>query len=420
MAEEKKKPDLKSRLNRTQVGQNPGAGVVPPPEVAAPAGIVTPPPGFDGGIAAPPVTASDDLAVPDFIRQQMAEKAAAEARAAAEAAAASERAAQQAKAAAAAADPFAASGMTGPAPSQEIKLFVDGKEVSDDEVGRGKSGSRLGLVVVGVLALGAGLLFGDLRATQREAARTTTAITEVRRSVDTAGAAIASLKEKVDQAASAAGVQGSDSEGQQAPTATATVNEELASWFASQPPEPPFSETAYAGRVGRLRPDVVGKLMKFHYELNEAWAELRRHTALSQGAQLGMIRASLADLARVRGEYQRMMVVFSPGTGGGPPVLGSLVFAEPVPGGANFNITPAPAGSAATRSFYTSGDLAASLGTVGVPVSISAGIAPQVVRGLTGPWSEYVGRLRRLRSLADQLQQDHRALSQALNSTSSH
>jgi hypothetical protein len=54
---------------------------------------------------------------------------------------------------------------------------------------------------------------------------------------------------------------------------------------------------------------------------------------------------------------------------------------------------------------------------VGVPVSVQAGIAPQVVRGLTAPWNDYVTRLRRLRSLADQLQQDHRALSQALNTS---
>lgn len=416
MAEEKKKPDLKARLNRTQVGQS--VGVVPP-DLAPPGLDIAPPPGLEK-LAAPPVTASDDLMVPDFIRQQMAEKAAAEARAAAELVAAQERAAHQARAAAAAADPFAASTNVDAAQPQDIKLFVDGKEVSDDEVGRQKTGSRLGILVTGVVALGAGLLFGDLRATQREAARTTAAIVEVRRSVDTAGAAIAAMKDKVDQAASAAGVQGSEGENQPAPTAAATVNEELASWFASQPPEPPFSETAYAGRVGRLRPDVVGKLMKFHYELNEAWAELRRHTALSQGAQLGMIRASLADLARVRGEYQRMMVVFSAGTGNGPPVLGSLVFASPQEGTANFNITPAPTGSAATRALYTAGDLSTSLATVGVPVSVSSGIAPQVVRGLTGPWTDYVARLRRIRSLADQLQQDHRALSQALNSSATH
>jgi hypothetical protein len=414
MADEKKKPDLKARLNRTQVGQNLGAGVVAPPDASAPAAVPAPP-GLEG-IVAPPVAAADDLAVPDFIRQQMAEKAAAEARSAAEARAATERAAQQAKVQAAAADPFAASETAASAQAQDIKLFVDGREVSDDEVGRQKTGSRVGLVVVGVVALGAGLLFGDLRASKREAERATGAITAVRQQVDTAGAIVATLKERVEQAATAAGVPTSEGENQPAPTAQATVNEELASWFASQPPEPPFSETAYAGRVGRLRPEVVEKLMKFHIEINETWAELRRHTALSQGGQLTLIRASLNDLTRVRGEFQRMMVVFNPGTAGGPPVLGTLVFAQPGEGG-NFTITPVPQRTQPTRTMYTAGDLAATMATVGVPVSVQAGIAPQVVRGLTAPWNDYVTRLRRLRSLADQLQQDHRALSQALNTS---
>ncbi len=415
MADEKKKPDLKARLNRTQVGQNLGAGVVAPPEVSAPAAVPAPP-GLEGIVAPPVAAAADDLVVPDFIRQQMAEKAAAEARVAAEARAAAERAAQQAKVQAAAADPFAASEAAASTHAQDIMLFVDGREVSDDEVGRQKTGSRVGLVVVGVVALGAGLLFGDLRASKREAERATSAITAVRQQVDTAGAIVATLKERVEQAATAAGVPTGEGENQPAPTAQATVNEELASWFASQPPEPPFSETAYAGRVGRLRPEVVEKLMKFHIEINETWAELRRHTALSQGGQLTLIRASLNDLTRVRGEFQRLMVVFNPGTAGGPPVLGTLVFAQPGEGG-NFTITPVPQRTQPTRTMYTAGDLAATMATVGVPVSVQAGIAPQVVRGLTAPWNDYVTRLRRLRSLADQLQQDHRALSQALNAS---
>ena len=420
MADEKKKPDLKARLNRTVVGQGPGGaqGVAPPgAEPAAQSAQVPAPPGLEGFVPAPPVAATEDLVVPDFIKQQMAEKAAAEARAAAEKAAAEARAAQQAKAAAAAADPFAAAHAAPVAHAQEIKLVLDGKDVSDEEVGRQKTGSKLAIVVTGLVALGAGWGFGDLSANRREAERTTTAITEVRRAVDSAGAVIAAMKEKVDQAATAAGVQSNEAEGQQqqAPQANATVSEDLATWFAAQPPEAPFSETAYAGRVGRLRPDVVGKLMKFHYELNEAWADLRRHTNLSQGPGLANIRASLADLQRVRGEYQRMMVVFSPGQGDGPPVLGTLVFANPQPGTPNFAITPVPAGSQPTRTFYTAGDLVPAMRTVGVPVSVSAGIGPNVVRGLTGPWNEYVTRLRRLRSQAEQLQQDHRALSEALS-----
>ena len=113
MADEKKKPDLKARLNRTAVGNPPGAGAAPD---FGGAGAGTPSAGLDP--VGEPVIASSgsDIAVPEFIKQQMAEKAAAEARAAEEARQAAERSsraaadrAAQERARAMAADPFSSS-----------------------------------------------------------------------------------------------------------------------------------------------------------------------------------------------------------------------------------------------------------------------------------------------------------------------
>src|SRR5687768_16264716 len=156
MAEEKKKPDLRSRLKGTMAGN-------PPPASAEPAGVA--PPAFDADYApptggapmdappvAPPMGGGDDIAVPDFIRQQMAEKAAAGDRAPAEARSAEARAAEQARAAAErqrlaalAADPFSASTS---ASAQEARLVIDDKHVSDSEVGRKNTG-----VIVTALAV---------------------------------------------------------------------------------------------------------------------------------------------------------------------------------------------------------------------------------------------------------------------------
>lgn len=424
MADEKKKPDLKARLNRTVVGNAPGVGA--PPDAAPPG---TPSAGFDPvsdlGIA----SAGSDIAVPDFIKQQRAEQAAAEARAAEEARLAAERAtraaaerAAQERARAIAADPFA-SASAAEAP-QEIRLVIDEKAVSDAEVGRKNTGAVLGFVITGAIALAAGFGIGGLMESRKQGAQTIAAIAEIRRSVDASGATIATLKNKVDHAATAAGIAaaGEDQPGQPAAApATATIDEELGTWFAQQPSDPPLMPTVYAGRVGRLRSNLVEKLMKVQFELAQAWGDLRRHSNTTQGANLRLLQTSLSDLQRVRGEYQRLGVVFAAGPQDGPRVLGTLVsLGAPDPQGA-FTITPALAGTPPTRQFYTGGDLAvpATVGTVTIPVSVSGGLGAVAMGGLTRPWSEYVGRLRNLRTLVDTLANDHRQLTDALNQSPS-
>jgi hypothetical protein len=421
MAEEKKKPDLKARLNRTVVGNPPGAAATP--EFGG-GGVGTPAGGLDP--VGEPVLASSgsDIAVPDFIKQQMAEKAAAEARAAEEARQTAERAtraaadrAAQDRARAMAADPFAAS--TTSAAPQEIRIVLDDKAVSDDEIGRKNTGAVLGMVIAGTIALAGGFLLGGFMESRKQGTRTVEAIADIRRSVDTAGAVIATMKNKVDHAATAAGIaaQGEEPAGQPAAAPqTATVDEELVTWFAQQPPDPPLMPDVYAGRVGRLRPDLVQKLMKVQFELAQAWGDLRRHQSTTQPG-LRLIQTSMADLQRVRGEYQRLGVVFAAGPENGPRVISTLVSLGAADAAGAVPITPALAGTPPTRQLYTGGDLAtpAVLGTVAIPVSVNGGLGSVAMGGLTRPWSEYVGRVRNLRTLVDTLAQDHRQLADALS-----
>ena len=422
MADEKKKPDLKARLNRTAVGNPPGAGAAPD---FGGAGAGTPSAGLEP--VGEPVIASSgsDIAVPEFIKQQMAEKAAAEARAAEEARQAAERSsraaadrAAQERARAMAADPFSSSSVA-EAP-QEIRLVFDDKAVSDAEVGRKNTGAIVGLLVVGAVALAGGYLMGGFMETRSQGARTVEAISEIRRSVDTAGAVIATMKNKVDHAATAAGIPAQGEEpaaGQSAAApAAATVDEELLTWFAAQPPDPPLMPDVYAGRVGRLRPDLVQKLMKVQFELAQAWGDLRRHTSTSQ-PNLRLIQTSMQDLQRVRGEYQRLGVVFAAGPENGPRLISTLVSLGPADPTGAVPITPALPGTPPTRQLYAGGDLAApaAINTVAIPVSVSGGLGAVAMGGLTRPWSEYVARVRNLRTLIDTLAQDHRQLADALS-----
>ena len=427
MAEEKKKPDLKSRLKGTMAGTPaPSAASSEPNFAPPPADVIAPPVADVAPLAAPPVASGgDDIAVPDFSRQQMAEKAAAEARAAAERAAAEARAvaearaqAEQAKLAAMAADPFSSSATAG---AQDIRLVIDDKAVSDAEVGRKNTGALLTAGAVGLVALVAGYLIGDFKSSKDEADKTRAAVTEIRRSVDTAGAAITALKDKVDAAATAAGIAaGGGEEGQQAQAqqqqaaAQATVDEGLLTWFSTQSPEPPLTPDVYAGRVGRLRPDLVTKLMKVQIELEQVWRDMQRHQALTAGPNLVVVRNSLSEAQRARTEFQRLAVVFTPGRGeNAPPVLATLVTPTYTPTG-TFTFPPVPGLAPAPRTVYASGDLMATINTVGIPVAPGAGVVGTVVSNLGRPWSEYVARLTRLRTAVDGLQNDHHQLAEAL------
>lgn len=424
MAEEKKKPDLKARLNRTVAGNPPPPGPAAPPVMAPPSPefappVAAPPPGLDlpemaipqahaGGAPIP----GADIAVPDFIKAQMAERAAAEARAAQERAAAERAAVEEARRRAAAADPFSTSAVAAPS-VQDIRLVIDDKAVSDAEVGKRNTGTIVGYVATGVLAIIGGYLLGDFRASKSEESKTVAAMTDIRRQVDATGSAVATLKDKVEHAAAAAGIQSGDEQPGAQPTAPAqaTIDMELVNWFKQQSPDPPLSPDVYAGRVGRLRPDLVAKLMKVQLQVSQAWSDLRRHQEVTERNQ-AVITNALGEAQRARTEYQHMMVVFARGPQGGPPVMGTLVTTTEGPNG--YVITPAI--GQATRTFYETGDLSteAILGRVGVPVT-TQGAAATTLRGLAQPWADYVARVRSLKSLVDSLSTDQRSLSDALN-----
>ena len=109
-------------------------------------------------------------------------------------------------------------------------------------------------------------------------------------------------------AATAAGISGEEGQAAAPPNAQATVDEGLTTWFSQQSPDPPLGPDVYAGRVGRLRPDLVAKLMKVQIGLEQVWRELQRHQQLSSGPGLLVVRNSLRDAQAARGEYARLEI----------------------------------------------------------------------------------------------------------------
>lgn len=431
--EEKKKPDLKARLKRTEVGAPPPAasapnadpGIAPPMDFGAPTPPSAPAP-FGVDVAPPPVAAPPgfdlggqggglgDIAPPDFIRQQQAARAEAEARAVAEAQARAVAEARAAAIASAAADPFGSSSVS--ASPQEVRLVIDEKAVSDAEVGRKNTGAVLGYAATAIVMLGAGYLVGGFVEQRSQASRTVAALTDIRREVDESGAVITMLKDKVDRAATAAGITAGPGEPNAQPATNAHPDADLGTWFLTQPADPPLTAEAYANRVGRLRPDLVNKLMKVQIELSTVWSDMRRHSERTN-RDMAVITASLHDAQAARTELGHLMVVFGHGPANGPPIMGTLVGFSAGEGAGPYTIAPPIAGTPPTRTLYTTGDLsaAATLGTVAIPVSSTAGTPQIAVRGLAAPWADYVGRLRAIQSMVNELSNDHHSLSEALS-----
>lgn len=419
MAEEKKKPDLKARLNRAHAGQAPAVNG-PAPSLDAPTSAgFAPTPGFapsvDEDVAAQGAgDPAGDLAVPEFIRQQLAEKAAADARAEAEARAAADALAAAKARAAAAADPFASSSAA--VAPQDIRLVIDDKAVADSEVGRGRSGTYIAVAITALLALGGGLMGGLQIASSQDAKKTRDAIGAIRSAVDQSGTTIAQLKEKVDHAAAAAGVQSrEDGEQQAAPVRPdqLRVDTDLTTWFGTQGSEPPLTPTTYAGRVGRLRPDLLQKLMTVQIGLQDAWYQLQSHQRITT-ANLASIRESMEATRNTAQELSRLYVVFTPGPQNGPRLLANLVQGSIEPTGVQL-ATPMGAGPA-TRPFYTGGDLTAPNNASSIiPVDSRTGASRVILSHIARPWEEYRGRVRALKNLVDRLEGEHRQLSTALN-----
>lgn len=417
MAEEKK-PNLKDRLKKPAAHAAAAAAPVAAGAAAPlvpPAGVVPPPVAVGGSIPAPPIApvpgipGLGDVAPPAFVQQQQA---------AAEAA----RRAQ-----AAAEDPFGAAAVAAP-PAQEVRLVIDEKPVDDREVGRKRSGSIIAIAVTGVIALVAGYAVGNMMEAKAQERQTLQAMEQVRSSAANLSSVIQDARSHIDHAIEAGNIQmrqgDEGGEGGAAPAVThpPDVDEELITWFASQPSDPPFSPDVYAGRVGRLRANIVQKITVVQLQLNELWRELRRHQSSTRVADVRQAIRALDDRAQDNQQLNSLAVVFTRNQAGA--ALAQIGVAAPAGNnqqGALVVNGPGITGNA-TRTMYQTGDITSgNLTTLAFPIVYNqGGVVSRVRAAAILPWAQYTQRVRDLKSLVDGLAQSHQQLMEALGGRGSH
>lgn len=392
-------------------GVDPTAGPAIPadaPPFAAP-GIpgLTPPMGAPmGGVPGLPGLGAD-IAPPAFVQEQQAQEAARQR-------AAAERAKQQAIAQAAAADPFASAYAAPAAGPQEVRLVIDDKPVDDKEVGRNKTGSLIALVATAVVCIGIGAGVGNLVSSNSANASALRAVTDIRGEVTRVATLVNTAKEKIDHAAEAGNIrvqrEGDEGQAPAAPTHPPTVDEEFIAWIREQPPEPPFSPAIFAGRAGRLNPNLVGKLTLTALQVAKLWDELLTH---GRRTNVPAVRESINSLNPATSPLARTYVVFVPN---GQSVAATLALASGTPDAATGNIAFPAAGAnqpALTRQLFTG---AAPLMPSAIPsAAITLRPTPELLAAGAGRWRDYQERIRDLKATAEELSQTIEQLQQLLS-----
>lgn len=419
MAEEKK-PNLKDRLKKTQVGmQNPAAPAGGPAAPVAPPGVGdfgAPPPAVGvnpPSIPAPSMPAipgipglSGDVAPPPFVAEQQAAQQAA--------------AAAAARAKAASDDPFAASAAAPGA--QDVRIVVDERPVDDKEVGRSRTGTIAGVVGAAIVAGALGFVFGGQKEVSNQGHQTLLALNAVKEKASAAGNVLASVKTKLELACERANVGAGGEEGQQQQQAAAhppEVNLDLVNWFRTEGGEnAPFGPDVFAARMGRLDPQVAQKIAGVHVMFAQLWRDLQVHSAATGNGDA--VRESLQSAGTSAAMTLRLGLTFKQPQPNAPWV-GVLALAQqvnPQTGqvvlGAPNNGIPNP--TQPRMIFLGNSPLQpAQLGNTFISVNVTDGLGPALQRGGALAWTQYRARLTALKNLVNQLDQAHQGLTNSLN-----
>ncbi|MDP3279214.1 MAG: hypothetical protein Q8Q09_28745 [Deltaproteobacteria bacterium] len=413
MADEKK-PNLKDRLKKTQVGmQNPASSPVGPP-LAGPPGLenqdiappfgVTPPTGQ--GLPAPAFGMggipglSNEVAPPAFVQEQQA---------AAKAAAAARKVAD---------DPFGAS--TAVAHPQELRIVMDERPVDDSEVGKKRTGTIVAIVVTAIACLGAGFLIGGQSETNSQNRQTLLALNTVRDKAQAAGNTLATVKTKLEAACERANIAGGseDAPSTAPPSHPPTVDMDLVTWFRESGGETaPFGPEVFAGRMGRLDPQVSQKIAGVHVLFAELWRQLTAHSqAMGNGAAVTESLRSAGDSSAMT--LRLGLILKQPQANA--PFVGVLALAQ------NVNVQTGQVTLAAlngvpeperARAIFTGGQPLAVNQFAGVffSVNVTDGLGPQLQRASSMAWLQYRQRLTSLKNLVTTLNASHESMMSKIN-----
>lgn len=382
MSDDKKpKKDLRARLGKTIAPTTPGAppiaipGATPGGDIAPPS--IAAPPVAAPAIIAPPVAAApsalfgNDLAPPPFAQP---------------APAAAPRPVQPS-------DPFAAPVGQSVGP-QEVRLVIDEKPVSDDEVGRTQRGRTL-LVAAVCILVGAALGAGGSSMNGRRALYNVTVRDghDIFTSVDTASRTVLDAQAKVDACVAAAAGQG----GQPARVDYASIEQLRAL-------ENPLQAGAFARKnYGGFQPATVDDLFAYYNNVQQLWS-LFQHlqaTTLAESRRAELDRTATATSEAASQQYGAVLVQAPADSGGG--IVGQLAFLEEAPAEGNqprVLARGARGGQGRAMGVFGPG---VEIGSSPTHVLIIDGAGSRgVLASQTGAFGEYVNSIREIKTLMDQ------------------
>jgi hypothetical protein len=400
MSDDKKpKKDLRARLGKTIAPTTPGAppialpggipgvpaaspeaapagapGIAPPvaPTSVAPAAppIAAPP------IAAPPIAAPASLFGPSVAPPPFAQPAA-------PAAPPKPRPP---------ADPFSAQAPSGG--PQEVRLVIDERPVSDDEVGRQQRG-RTALVAGVCLLLGAALGAGGGSMNGRRTLYNVTVRDghDIFSAVDTASRTVLDAGAKIDACVAAAAGQG----GQPARVDYPSIEQLRAL-------ENPLQAGAFARKnYGAFQPQTVDDLFSYYNNIQELWRMFGnlQNTTLPEARRAELDRTATATSESATAQFGAVLVTAPEDQGG--RLMGQLAFIEEAPPERDEPRVLARGtrgGPGRAMAVFAPG---VEIGSAPTHVLLIDGAGSRgVLASQTGAFGEYVNSIREIKTLMDQ------------------
>ncbi len=401
MSDDKKpKKDLRARLGKTIAPTTPGAPPIAIPggvpgvpaaapvaaPVAAPAGPgdIAPPPISPPAVAAPPIVAPPiaapaalfgaDLAPPPFAQPAAAPAAPPKPRPPS--------------------DPFAAQASSYTGGPQEVRLVIDEKPVSDDEVGRqqrGRTALIAGICILVGAALGAG--GGSMNGRRTLYNVTVRDGHDIFTAVDTASRTVLDAQTKIDACVAAAAGQG----GQPARVDYASIEQLRAL-------ENPLQAGAFARKnYGAFQPQTVDDLFSYYNNIQELWRMFGhlQNTTLPEARRAELDRTATATSESATAQFGAVLVTAPEDQGGA--LMGQLAFIEEAPAEGDEPRVLARGtrgGPGRAMAIFAPG---VEIGTSPTHVLLIDGAGSRgVLASQTGAFGEYVNSIREIKTLMDQ------------------
>ncbi|MBN8613313.1 MAG: hypothetical protein J0L92_22155, partial [Deltaproteobacteria bacterium] len=294
-------------------------------------------------------------------------------------------------------DPFAAQASSYGGGPQEVRLVIDEKPVSDDEVGRQQRG-RTFLVAGVCILLGAALGAGGGSMNGRRAIYNVTVRDghDIFTAVDTASRTVLDAQSKIDACVAAAAGQG----GQPARVDYASIEQLRAL-------ENPLQAGAFARKnYGAFQPQTVDDLFSYYNNIQQLWAMFGhlQATTLPEARRTELDRTATATSESASAQFGAVLVTATEGEGDAAVsrTVGQLAFLEEAPpenDEPRVLVRGTRGGPGRAMAVFAPG---VEIGSAPTHVLLIDGAGSRgVLASQTGAFGEYVNSIREIKTLMD-------------------